>query len=336
MNRVFNDNNFPYFITENGDIFSEKTGKTMTPSYDKDGYPVITFEFPEKKQYRVARIVLLTFRNVPNSQHLQVRYKDKNRRNLSLDNLYWSNENDTYYEDEQWRKIELDGEVTFYSISNYGRCRNDKTNTLLKGKFNTRTGYISYKLCYRIDKYISAHRTVMKAFCPCLYMDDLQVNHIDGDKTNNKLSNLEWCTGAENVQHAVDNNLMSSYQNMIIYVYTLDGKFLEKTTPAQFEEKTQVGYHNIINCVSGRTRSVGQKYQILKTYVGEKIAPWYQKRTNKTVYVYDKDTSELVNTFDSQKACGTFYNTVPSTISRCLKLNLLLQNKYIITNEPLI
>lgn len=37
-----------------------------------------------------------------------------------------------------------------------------------------------------------------------------QVNHIDGDRNNNTVSNLEWCTAAENCQHAWDNGLISS------------------------------------------------------------------------------------------------------------------------------
>ena len=41
----------------------------------------------------------------------------------------------------------------------------------------------------RIDKMCSVHRLVMKAFKPCSLMDELQVNHIDGNKDNNNINN---------------------------------------------------------------------------------------------------------------------------------------------------
>lgn len=47
------------------------------------------------------------------------------------------------------------------------------------------------------------HRLVMVAFHPIENMDDLQVNHIDGNKANNSVTNLEWCTVQENITHAV-------------------------------------------------------------------------------------------------------------------------------------
>lgn len=53
----------------------------------------------------------------------------------------------------------------------------------------------------------SVHRLVMENFCPIENMEALQVNHIDGDKTNNSLLNLEWVTCKENIHHAINSGL---------------------------------------------------------------------------------------------------------------------------------
>lgn len=50
-------------------------------------------------------------------------------------------------------------------------------------------------------KVFSVHRLVLETFSPNPNSDKLQVNHIDGDKINNSLSNLEWVTCKENIQH---------------------------------------------------------------------------------------------------------------------------------------
>ena len=51
------------------------------------------------------------------------------------------------------------------------------------------------------------HRLVMMAFNPVENMNELEVNHIDGNKKNNKLENLEWCTASENQIHAFKTGL---------------------------------------------------------------------------------------------------------------------------------
>jgi len=72
----------------------------------------------------------------------------------------------------------------------------------------------------------AVHRIVAKAFIP--NPDELpQVNHIDGYKYNNFISNLEWCTSQQNIKHACDNNLLPSGEKNPMfkgYWVTPDGK----------------------------------------------------------------------------------------------------------------
>lgn len=59
-------------------------------------------------------------------------------------------------------------------------------------------------------KVFSVHRLILETFNPNPNSDKLQVNHKDGDKTNNALSNLEWVTCKENVNHAYNLGLYSN------------------------------------------------------------------------------------------------------------------------------
>jgi len=83
-----------------------------------------------------------------------------------------------------------------------------------KQKFKKFT--IHYKGYYKASFYINGkdkkffvHRLVLQTFNPVEGMEDLQINHIDGNKENNCLSNLEWCTQSENQKHAFAHGLIS-------------------------------------------------------------------------------------------------------------------------------
>ncbi|MCM3314862.1 NUMOD4 motif-containing HNH endonuclease [Psychrobacillus sp. MER TA 17] len=98
---------------------------------------------------------------------------------------------------EEWRKIEG---FPNYSVSNLGGIRNDKFNRVLN-PFDA-GGYEHVSLWAdnkRSDKKV--HRLVAIAFLENRE-NKLEVNHIDGDKKNNSVSNLEWATRLENMRHA--------------------------------------------------------------------------------------------------------------------------------------
>ena len=104
---------------------------------------------------------------------------------------------------ESWKKIK---EYDNYLISDQGRVFNFKYNRFLKpGK--DRYGYFQVILCKNgVRKFYIIHRLVALAFIPNPE-NKRTVNHIDGIKMNNLVSNLEWNTQSENVQHSYDNGL---------------------------------------------------------------------------------------------------------------------------------
>lgn len=69
----------------------------------------------------------------------------------------------------------------------------------------TKAGYnrVVLSLIDGSQRSFMVHRLVLMAFNPIDNYENFQVNHIDGNKLNNNISNLEWCTASENQKHAV-------------------------------------------------------------------------------------------------------------------------------------
>jgi hypothetical protein len=111
---------------------------------------------------------------------------------------------------EEWRPFPDERFADSYEVSSHGRVRRIRWNgrtydrpTKLTPSV-TKDGYLRARLCIGSECHrvtFSVHRLVMAAFVgPC--PDGMVVNHIDGDKQNNTLGNLEYVTHKENVRHA--------------------------------------------------------------------------------------------------------------------------------------
>lgn len=98
---------------------------------------------------------------------------------------------------EIWKTIDA---LKGYAVSNYGNIKNIKTNRILKG-YDNGSGYLAVSVN---NKKMYIHRLVAMAF-----LDNPRgvnyVNHIDYNKQNNNVNNLEWCTQKENVHHSIIN-----------------------------------------------------------------------------------------------------------------------------------
>ena len=101
---------------------------------------------------------------------------------------------------------------TQYYISEDGRVYNSKTKKYLSGSLD-KDGYRRFRLN---GLNVSFHRILMEVFNPVENMSELEVNHINGIKTDNRVENLEWCTASENGLHAYKNGLSKN----VVWKYT--------------------------------------------------------------------------------------------------------------------
>jgi len=89
-----------------------------------------------------------------------------------------------------------------YSITHEGKVYSHHHKRYLKSFVNT--NYLRVNLSIGgVVKKCRVHRLVAEAFIPNTE-NKSQINHIDGDKLNNNVSNLEWVTASENTKHAYD------------------------------------------------------------------------------------------------------------------------------------
>ena len=100
----------------------------------------------------------------------------------------------------------------------------DKSESWISCKTNAKNsgGYLQIginKKMYRV------HRLVAKLFLPVPVNEEMtQVNHIDEDKTNNHVTNLEWCTGSHNILHSVSSRKKQErrWTNLADYTFGYD------------------------------------------------------------------------------------------------------------------
>lgn len=148
--------------------------------------------------------------------------------------------------EEQWRPI---AGFPNYQVSNRGRVKNIKSGKIIKNSIDV-NGYESVNLWKNNKlKHFRVHRLVAEAFIENPY-NLPQINHIDENKTNNDVTNLEWCTASQNIRHSI----YRQYQK--INQLSLDGKFIKQWESSMHIEK-ELGYKHghIINCCKGKRKT---------------------------------------------------------------------------------
>ena len=151
---------------------------------------------------------------------------------------------------EKWKPII--GFEEHYEVSSFGRVRNKHTNYLLK-PIKCSNGYFKVCLTYSTKKYALIHRLVATAFLPNPFNLPC-VNHIDENKGNNNIENLEWCT----VQYNVTYGKNTLVRNHTVYQYSMDNKLIKKwDSLKEASEFLGITYQGISRCCRGLRKSHG-------------------------------------------------------------------------------
>ena len=110
---------------------------------------------------------------------------------------------------EEWRDIK--GYEGAYQVSSYGRIRS-RFKILKKQKHKQGYELVGLSKNGTTKRYL-VHRLVAEAFIKNVD-NKPEVNHKDGNKNNNAVENLEWCTRLENIRHAWDTGLTREPTNL--------------------------------------------------------------------------------------------------------------------------
>lgn len=207
-----------------------------------------------------------------------------------------------------------------YECNEFGQIRKVGKQEL-KNTYADKQGYERVGVYFNgKDHSIRVHNLIMNAFYGEKPFDKAEINHIDGNKMNNRLDNLEWCTKSENMQHALKNDLYPKSENHhsakykesdVLEIYKLykNGNSISEIA---------LLYDN--DCKNIRRIVKGERWK--RTYIkyyehidGDNIAP---PKNIKPVII---DNGIEVLEFNSQTECAEYLNVNKSAIGTSIKHN---------------
>ena len=173
---------------------------------------------------------------------------------------------------EIWKDIK--GYEGLYQISNYGRVKSlerqtklnlnkninaiKKEKILKQGKFGTRRNYLGVILIKNFQKsYKSVHRLVAEAFIPNPN-NYREVNHIDENTMNNKVSNLEWCNTKYNINYGQRTQKASKKLSKPILQFDLNNNFIKEwNSMRNASRELNINISTITRCCKGIFKTAG-------------------------------------------------------------------------------
>lgn len=137
----------------------------------------------------------------------------------------------------------------YYTVTDKGEFFSDNSGKMkTRNKAGTEYQIINFMTIDGKKRTFRAHRLVLMAFNPVKNMDKLEVNHIDGNKRNNNLSNLEWCTTSENQKHAFKIGLQKAKKGEKSNFSKLKEEDIQLIFQLRKQGKTQQQIAEVVGC----------------------------------------------------------------------------------------
>ena len=214
-----------------------------------------------------------------------------------------------------WKKIIIDNQETNYSVSSLGEVRNDQREKILKQATQGGYKFVTLSINNRAKR-LRVHRLVAEAFISNIEKKPY-VNHKDGDRSNNKVENLEWVTPAENTQHAVQTGLLKSSRSVKVVQYSLNGERI-KEFESQTEAANALGIQQakISDVCNGKRQTTGGFQWRYASDNIKKLPSVEVTNTKKKVLQIDKFANQVLNIYSSIAEAARAVNGTASAISR--------------------
>ena len=234
---IINNKETNYSITDDAKIFNDKTGRELKGTYSTNEYHSVQLVIEgEPKTFMFHRLVAEAFCENPNNYTI-VDHIDQDKHNDKASNLRWvsQSENAKNYErktekrkrkdylgdftEKQWKPI-FGIDSKDYLISEDGEIVKKSTMKLLL--FQERNKYQRVQIDGTL---YSVHKKVWESFNLKEVPEGYQIDHIDGNKSNNHLNNLRLVTPSENMKNAYRNG----HKNQVkVLQYSLEGEFIKE------------------------------------------------------------------------------------------------------------
>lgn len=197
--------------------------------------------------------------------------------------------------------------LNMYSISNFGNVMNNLSGRILN-QYKNKNGYYKVSLS---GKQIPVHRLELMVFDYNDNYKELQVNHKDGNPSNNVINNLEWTTPKENTDHAMltnlhkmngadnPNNKLNEDQVREICELIQSGKYYD----TEIAKMYNVSYANISDIHKGKLwKNISREYDLsAKKYLS--VSPQDVEEICKLLETGKYFTTEIAEMYNTTHTC---------------------------------